>query len=298
MFRLGLAGPAAIPRAARDVTAQVGARLAARGVEAVVAHFGALPDAEATRVRGVLAEHGVRIVQLAGYRPNLVDPDGAARTRALDDLRPVLDTVRALGADMFLTGCGSVNPASFYGPHPDNHHPGTRARLIESLTMAARMAEQAQVVFALECHVLTTLDTPEHIAEILAGVGSPWIKANFDPVNLIGGLGAAYDTAGAMRHMVELLRPYYVPVAHLKDVAVKVDGFPLQLEEVPPGRGLVDFDVLLELAAQLGESPTLVLEHLTAQQVEPALSYVNSAIARFEAARAGVADTRSGTAVT
>lgn len=277
-FQIGLAGASVIPRDAASFDDEVAGRLAAQGIEVLVAHFGAVADDTAARVRDVLDRHGMSIVQLAGYRPNLVHPDAAVRAEGLDGLSDVLQSARALRADMFLTGCGSVSDASFYGPHPDNHTAETRQRLIRSLSSAAELAAEAGVPIVLECHLLTTMDTPAHIAEVLDAVGSPWVKANFDPVNLIGDLSSAYDTRTAMREMVKIVADHYVPVAHVKDVAVCVDEFPLHLAEVPPGNGLLDMHTFLDVAAGLGDNTALVIEHLHAEQVPAALDYLRAAV--------------------
>ena len=42
--------------------------------------------------------------------------------------------------------------------------------------------------FVLEPHVATALDTPEGIRAIVDEVGSPFVRVNIDPVNLVGDL--------------------------------------------------------------------------------------------------------------
>lgn len=285
-FRIGVAGASVIPRDPEAVDARFAQGLARQGIQVIVCHFGAVPDVVAARVRGILDAHGIQITQLAGYRPNFVHPDERVRVEGLEGLRPVLRSARILGAEMFLTGCGSVSDASFYGPSPENHTAATRGRLIESLTAAALTAEEEGVPVVLECHLLTTLGTPGDIAEVLDAVGSRWVKANFDPVNLIGSLPSAYDTAGAMREMARVVGPHYVPVAHVKDVAVRVDEFPLHLAEVPPGDGLLDMEVFLDVAAGLGDDVALVIEHLHAEQVPAALEHLRAVIGRRDSERA------------
>ena len=180
---------------------------------------------------------------------------------------------------MIITGCGSHHPSFFYGPAAENHHPTTRERLVESLRRAAAMAEESGVVLALECHVLTTLDTAEHIREILAAVGSPWVRSNFDPVNLIGDLPTLYANGAAMRRMATLLAPHYAACAHVKDIAPRPE-LVLHLDEVPPGTGLLDYDAFFAVCRQLGEGTALVVEHLAAAQVPQALDFVRRTAAR------------------
>ena len=88
-------------------------------------------------------------------------------------------------------------------PHPENHPPNTRERLISSLRRVAPWARDAGVILALECHVTTALDTPEHIREIVQAVDSPWVRANFDPVNLLGDFGKVWHNAGDAPHVAD-----------------------------------------------------------------------------------------------
>jgi sugar phosphate isomerase/epimerase len=278
-MRLGLAGEL-IPRDPAALTPGVAQALAAQGITALVTHFQTPPETLAGDlgrwVRGVLADAGLSIVQATGYNPNLVHPDPLVRERDLARLRAAFAAARTLGAEMVISGCGSLHPTFFYGPAAENHRPETRERLIESLRRAVPMAEEAGVMLAMECHVLTTLDTPEHILAILEAVGSPWIRANFDPVNLLGDLPSLYDNAAAIRHMASLLLPYYAPCAHIKDIA-PLPELVLHLAETPPGTGLLDYAAVFDVCRRLGEGASLVVEHLPSAQVPEALAFVRRA---------------------
>ena len=164
-FRLGVSdGP--VPRDPADVDAAVARQLAGLGVRVLTTHFGPDPwavAARATEVRDVLADHGLSIVQATGYNPQLTHPDEGVLAAELDRLRAAFDTARLLGAEMIISGCGSRHPTAFDGPHAENHLRSTRERLISSLRRVVRWARDAEVILALECHVTTALDTPEHI---------------------------------------------------------------------------------------------------------------------------------------
>lgn len=275
-LQLGVAaGP--LPLDASQLTPELAAELASLGLSAVVTHFDPHPQKmsaeEADRIRRTLADEGIRIVQAAGFRTSLVEPDDRTRVAGLDELAGVLANTRRLGADMFLTGCGSLSPNSFYATHPGNHTDETRARLVDSLRRAARMAEAEGVVFALECHQLTTLDTAANIRRMLDEVASEHVKANFDPVNLLGDLPSVYGSADAMWEMAETLRPHLCRAGHAKDVAVH-DHHPLHLSEAAPGEGVLDFEAFLAICATFGEGAAVVVEHLPAEPAIAALGYL------------------------
>ncbi len=288
-MRLGLAG-ALVPRDYAEVTPALARRLSSLGFRTLVTHFAAPPEtlagAAGEQVRAILADSGIRIVQSTGYNPNLVHPDDGVREAELARLCAAFDAARSLGAEMIITGCGSHHPGFFYGPSPANHTEQTRARLVESLRLAASWAEASGIILALECHILTTLDSPAHIRAILQAVGSPWVRANFDPVNLIGDLPTLYANAEAIRRMGEELAPYYAPSAHIKDVQA-LPELVLHLAEAPPGDGLLDYGAFFAVCRTLGDGAALIIEHLTTDQLDPALVFVKDAARRHGIELAG-----------
>jgi sugar phosphate isomerase/epimerase len=177
---------------------------------------------------------------------------------------------------MIISGCGSRHPSHFYGPHPENHLPATRERLIASLRRVVPWAENAGVILALECHVTTALDTPEHIREVIQAVDSPWIRANFDPVNLLGDFSRVWHNADAMRHMWQTLGACYARSAHIKDVVTDAD-FVVHISEAAPGHGYLDLDAYFEVVRGLGEDTAVIVEHLPADQALAAIAYVTQA---------------------
>jgi L-ribulose-5-phosphate 3-epimerase len=277
-LRLGVAG-GPVPRDPAEVDEALARQLAGLGVRVLTTHFAPTPEHVAThasRVRSVLAEQGLSIVQATGYNPQLTHPDNAVLQTELERLRAAFATARQLGAEMIISGCGSRHPSHFYGPHPDNHLPTTRDRLIAALRRVAPWAQDAGVILALECHVTTALDTPEHIRDVVQAVDSPWVRANFDPVNLLGDFSRVWHNAEAMRQMWQTLGAGYAKSAHIKDV-VADPQLVVHISEAPPGAGLLDLDAFFEVVAHLGEDTAVIVEHLPAAQALAAIAYVKAA---------------------
>ena len=274
--RLGMAG-GVLPMDAEAVTPAVAQRLSSLGIEAVCTHFGMAPDGRVERqeeTREILRDAGIDVVQAAGYNPNLVHPDDDIRRGELGRLREAFRFARALGAETLLTACGSHDLDFFYGPAAANHTLETRARLVASLKEAALIAEDAGIPVALECHVLTTLDSPEAVRDVLSAVDSRWIRVNFDPVNFVSDLPTAYRTRDLIVRAQAVLEPWLSGAAHVKDVAVQSGTFVVHVAEVPPGEGLLDFDAFFAACASLGEGAPLIVEHLDAGQAETAVAWL------------------------
>jgi len=259
--RLGIAGPL-VPRTLYGLTEDSLAPLREAGVSVLVTHLETQqPTLAAEHARQRLFDAGLVIAQAAGVSANLVCRDDDQRTHELQRLHAALLTASQLGAESLITGCGTLHQTFFYGPHPENHAPQTVDRLVDSLTRAADLAEDAGVPMHIECHQLTTMSNPTVIREVLDRVDSPWVLANFDPVNLLSGLGEVYDNASAMARMVDVVGTRYAATAHLKDVTVRAD-IVLHLDEVAPGEGYLDLQAFVDAAARLGDPIALVVEHL------------------------------------
>jgi sugar phosphate isomerase/epimerase len=285
--RLALLGET-IPRDPAAVSDRVASRVAALGFAGVGVHFAgdpaALDSAVLHRAAETLAARGVRIVHSWGFGACLVHPDADRRKQADVLLQGALRVARELGADAVICGVGSVASEGGYAPDPDNHGAATADRLVAALKAAVGACAETGVGIALEPHVLTALDTPERIAEILARVDSPWIRVNLDPVNLLGGLTALYDPASHLERVFSSLGSVACS-GHLKDAYVE-HQFVLHLSECPLGEGV--FDVAGFVARFAGVLPDgwLFIEHLPDALVDRAARYAGALIAGAERSRA------------
>jgi sugar phosphate isomerase/epimerase len=267
-IELGIATPA-VPRDPRQLNDQFCKWAADLGVSALGTHLGPMPEdvlPYAAEIRERLEGWGLRIVQATGYNPALVGVDRARREDDLARLTRAFRVAQLLGSPMVLTGCGSYHPTHGYGPHPDNHAPEARELIVQFLREAAPRAADHDVVLALECHTITALDTPAHIREIVEAVGSPNIRVNFDPVNLLCSVDAVYASGAEMALMLDVLGAHYHWTAHAKDIVIE-PRLALHLDETVCGDGLLDWPAYLRCAERLGsaEQPAAVLvEHMPA----------------------------------
>jgi sugar phosphate isomerase/epimerase len=286
-IELGIATPAVPtdPRAIDDRFCKWAADL---GVSVLATHLGPTPEdvaPHAAEIRDRLAGWGLRIVQATGYNPVMIGTDDARRAADLDRLTRAYEVARQLGSPMVLSGCGSYHPTRGYGPHPRNHSAEARERLVGFLRPAARRAEEHGVILALECHMITALDTPVHIREIVDAVGSPGLKVNFDPVNLLSSIDAVYASGSEMDAMLAELGTRYHWTAHAKDVLIE-SRLALHVDETVCGDGVLDWPAYLRCAERLGSpaQPAAVLvEHMPAFLASRGLAFL-----REQAAEAGI----------
>jgi sugar phosphate isomerase/epimerase len=135
------------------------------------------------------------------------------------------------------------------------------------------------VTLALECHVLTTLDTPERVREIVDAVASPLVRVNLDPVNFVGDLPTLYDSDALVERIFAELGHLAVS-GHVKDVYPE-DRLVLHLSETIPGDGEFDLRAYLRRFEEHLPDRYLFVEHLPEELVPRAKSILDGLLAEL-----------------
>ena len=223
---------------------------------------------DAQRLKAILAESGLEAAQANGWYEVLVHPDPDRRAEGVRGIQALTRLGREIGAASVYVRPGSLNPRGAWYPHPENGSPAVFDRLVTSLKAAAQTAEQEGVPLALEGHVLSPLDTPRRMRDVLDAVGSPALKVNMDPVNFIGSLRDVYDNTRVLNELFDLLGEAII-AAHLKDCALE-DRLVLHIAEVVPGLGTLDYNLLLTRMQALQPDVYALIEHLPDEKVPQA----------------------------
>jgi sugar phosphate isomerase/epimerase len=286
-MRIGVAeGP--VPYDPGLIDERLAAKLAELGFTGVFAHFGygagiapsELDRGKLRHARDVLAAYGVRIVQAWGWSPTLIHPDEAARRGEVERLCGALRVAAELGADGVTTGCGSHSPRGGYWPHRENRTASARERLVQGLKEAAATAEELGLAIALECHVTTSLDTPEHVREILEAVGSGSVRVNLDPVNFVGDLAMLYDSTSVVDRVFDVLGEFATS-GHVKDVYAE-DRLVVHLSETLMGDGEFDLRRYLTRFEELLPDGYLFIEHLPEEFVARAKAVLDGLLEELD----------------
>jgi sugar phosphate isomerase/epimerase len=221
------------------------------------------------RVRGALEGEGIELCQLLPPQyPSLVHPDRDQRAAGVEALARVLEAAVILGAGNVYVRPGSLCEAGPWTPHPQNHRPETRARLVESLRQLIPHAETAGIPLALEGHVVSPVDTPEAARWVLDEAGSSLLGFNADPVNFVRTIDQAYDNTALIHELFDLLGEAML-TAHAKDVTVE-ERLVIHVEECVPGAGYLDQPAFLRRFQQCRPEGVVLIEHLPAERVPEA----------------------------
>ncbi len=225
------------------------------------------PDALDAAGRRALAKHvaslGLEISAISawGGQVDLCEAEGADKNVA--NGKQLLE----LAADL---GCGIWQAHVGIMPR-ETSDPKWRV-LVDNMAALAEHGEKVGACLAIE----TGPEPPAVVKRLIETVGSPAIRVNYDPANLIlwprglvdRGLADHYDKDEALREFmptegVKLLGEYIVHT-HAKDALVLDDGKG-QRREVPLGEGWVDWPRYVALLKEAGYDGYYAIERETGE---------------------------------
>jgi sugar phosphate isomerase/epimerase len=274
-MKLGVAG---IVSEWSKIDAAAAARVRENGFRGASIFFSKPLEADLAKVRELktlLAGEGVEAAQANGAYEALVNPDEGLRAAGIRGMSALVRCGRALDAPTVYVRPGGLNPRGHWYAHPDNHLPQTFERLVDSLRQVCAVATAEGMVVAIEGHVLSMLDTPRRVRDLLDAVGSPALKFNTDPVNFYGSVRDVHDTRPILNELFDLLGKDTV-AAHFKDLALK-DELVLHISEVVIGQGTLDYDLFLRrMQAECPHAYGLI-EHLPDDKIPSARAGLMSA---------------------
>jgi sugar phosphate isomerase/epimerase len=217
------------------------------------------------RVKSAFHESDLEICQANGWYEALVNPDDEIRAEGVRGLQALTRIGRMVNAPTTYVRPGGVNPRGHWYAHPDNHSVQTFDRLVDSLKKVGRVAQAEGMILAIEGHVLSPLDSPQRIRDVLDAVASPALKFNTDPVNFIGTVKDVHDTRQILNQLFDMVGPDTV-AGHAKDVTI-LDALVVHIEEVLIGNGTLDYSLFLTRFQEFNPDGYLMVEHLPDEKV-------------------------------
>jgi sugar phosphate isomerase/epimerase len=218
-----------------------------------------------------LAEHGVEVAALAGYR-NLIAPDEATRRANVDTIARCLELAPSLGTHVVATETGTRDPAGDWTDSPENWGETAWGLLHDALEELVPIAERAGTILALEATVKNVLRTQGQLIGLLERFPSPNLQVVCDPYNYLSRpLIPAQE-----RHTEELLERFEhrFVVAHLKDV----DAGGVEAGTIEFGTGVFEQRPYLAFLRDRRPDLPLILEHLPLAHIPNAIRRVRAAV--------------------
>jgi sugar phosphate isomerase/epimerase len=161
------------------------------------------------------------------------------------------------------------------GPDADNLTSDTFDLIVETVQKIMDAVKPQRTFYTLETMPWLYPDSTESYLALLKAINRPRFAVHFDPVNLICSPQRYFSNGALIQEFVEKLGPNLVGV-HLKDVVLN-PNLTTHLDEVRPGQGYLNYNVLLKSLQALGRDIPIMLEHLEGEEeYRLAASYVRT----------------------
>jgi sugar phosphate isomerase/epimerase len=176
-----------------------------------------LEDAgRAESARAALADQGVGIPALGGYR-NVVASDAATRRANVDHLRRCLEIAPSLGCHVVATETGTLSTDGDWTDTPKNSSEEAWGLLYDTLETLLPVAEERDVILALEAHVGNVLKTQGQLIGLLDRFPTQHLQIVCDPYNYLSRALVPVQERSTSE-LLDRFEPRFV-LAHLKDVS-------------------------------------------------------------------------------
>jgi sugar phosphate isomerase/epimerase len=200
------------------------------------------------------------VIAEIGAWSNPISPDERTRADAVELCKRRLALADRVGARCCVNLAGSRGD-TWDGPHPDNLSRDTFALIVDTVREIIDAVEPRRTFYTLEPMPWTLPDSADSYLELMAAIDRPRFAVHFDSTNLINSPAKLYDNAGLLRECFAKLGPY-IKSCHAKDIALGGE-LTVHLAEAIPGRGVLDYRVLLTEMDRLDPDTPLLVEHLT-----------------------------------
>ena len=249
-----------------------------KGYRAATMPLSVLDDPETVRdIAKAFSKAGILLAEMAAWvNPLYYDPE--QRQQNIDHIARVLGLADEVGSVCCATVVGSYSEAdqwdSHVGHHPDNFSTRAFDEVVEWVRTVLDQVKPMRTKLTLEMCPWILLDGPEVYLELIRAIDRPGLGVHLDPANLVTHPRAFYDTAGLINECFDLLGPHVVS-CHAKDVHWTLDARTVGIEEVVPGRGVLDYTTLVRRAHSLSPDLPLIIEHVeTEANFDEAARYI------------------------
>ncbi|MBI3830261.1 MAG: sugar phosphate isomerase/epimerase [Planctomycetes bacterium] len=216
-------------------------------------------DAKLCRAFEDAARQAGVVIAEVGAWSNPISPGADERKKALELCQQRLAIADALGARCCVNITGSRG-LKWDGPNKDNLTQETFDLIVESTRQIVDAVKPSRTFYTLETMPWALPDSADSYLALLKAIDRKACAVHLDPVNLVNCPSRYYDTAALLRDCFAKLGPW-VKSCHAKDILLH-PKLTVHLDEVPPGKGGLDYKVFLQELRKLDPDTPLMLEHM------------------------------------
>ncbi|KAK1184368.1 sugar phosphate isomerase/epimerase [Streptomyces sp. NBS 14/10] len=226
-----------------------------------------LTPQDAAAIAAAFTEADVRIWGLSGTF-NAIDPDEAARRKAIDACLAVIRRAPDISAEVVTICTGTRDPHNMWRAHPDNTSPQAWADLRGTLDALLPAAAAAGVRLGIEPEPGNVIRDADAAAVLLHELGDDarHLAVVLDPANLLT-VDTAKDQERILSHAFAVLGDHTAAV-HAKDVVAS--GY------ASPGTGALDYDLVMRLHAALPQPVPVIAQDLVPEDAPRVYAFLHA----------------------
>ena len=228
-------------------------------------------DAELTDMRAALKKYDVTVFEVGAYS-NIIHPDQKRRQEILAAIVMKFDDAEKIGCPMVATVSGCCDPEYLINPHPDNWTRETWDVLVGSVRQILKDTAGMKVSLGMEAQVTTNIDGPKAHRRLIDDVGDGRCAVNLDPTNMVS-LATYFHTTELLNECFDLLGESILG-CHAKDTYILPDIQTVHVQEVCPGKGVMDYETFLTRMSRMKWPRALFPEHIKDEEFPEADAYI------------------------
>ena len=182
------------------------------------------------------------------------------RKKALEHIKKQLNLAEEIGANCCVNISGSRGDI-WDGCYHDNYAKDTYDLIVDSVREVIDAVKPVRTFYTLEPMPWMHPSSPEDYLQLIKDIERPAFAVHLDYANMINGVDRYINLSGFIKHCYEVLGPHIKSI-HAKDVIIAHNRLPCNIDEVAPGKGIVDYGLVLKLTQELGDDTPLMTEHM------------------------------------
>jgi sugar phosphate isomerase/epimerase len=221
---------------------------------------------ETDRIAGWVREcarHDVVISEVGAWK-NMLDPDAAKRQSNMTYVTERLALAEALGARNCVDIAGSYNPQSWFGQDPRDFSQDFVDATVENCRKLIDAVKPKRTFLSIEMMPWSFPSGPDEYVRLIKAVDRKAFGVHLDVCNTMNSPVRLYNNAAGIRECFAKLGPW-IKSCHAKDLNWG-PGYQVNIQEVVPGTGLIDYRTYLRELSRLGTDAPLMLEHLHSEE--------------------------------
>ncbi len=236
-----------------------------KGYRAAAMPLAVLDQPAAVRdIASALDQADILLAEMAAW-VNPLHHEPEQRSQNIASIERILALADEVGAICCPTVVGSYCETdhwdSHVGHHPENFSERAFDEVVHWVREVLDQVRPSRTKLTLEICPWTLLDSLQIYLDLIEAIDRPGLGVHLDPANLVTDPRTYYHTGGMIDRCFDLLGSRILS-CHAKDVHWTLDARTVGVEEVVPGRGILDYATFLRRAESIGSDLPLILEHL------------------------------------